>query len=205
MNALGEGRGAGYESSLERDFVIRTKFFLNTIDIIPQPVRLKWTGENGITYSYTPDYLVLRRPTNQPHPSELKPLLVEVKYREEWQQNWREWRTKWKVAIRYAREQDWQFRIMDEVRIRDTSLEQIRWVRRFKRTVIDQDRSRQILDDLEELGPTPFDSLIRRHFSDANTMLGTQQIWALLAQRYIDCDISQPLGPGMKLWVATNA
>ena len=197
--------GIPYESSLERDFVIRNEFFLNTADIIPQPVTLDWAAENGSTYTYTPDYLVYRRPTREEHAKAPKPLLVEVKYREHWQKNWRDWRTKWKAAIRYAKEQRWQFRIMDETRIRDRAFEHIRWLERFKRTVVDDERGRRILDDLADLGPSSFGLLIKRHFTDENSMLGTQQMWALLAQRHIDCDISHPLSQETTLWVANNA
>ena len=197
--------GIPYESSLERDFIIRSDFSLDTLEIIAQPVTLEWVGANGVTYPYTPDYLVYRKISGREHSRRPKPLLVEVKYRDDWQKNWRGWRTKWKAAIRYAREQGWQFRIMDEVRVRDSAFERIRWLERFKRTVIDEKQSRRILNDLEDLGPTSFDLLVKRHFTDENTMLGTQQIWALLAQRYIGCDISRPLDHETKLWVATDA
>ena len=199
------GHDLEYESSLERDFVIRTKFLLDTADIIAQPVILKWVGENGVTYPYTPDYLVYRTANSRRSDHDPKPLLIELKYRDEWRENWRKWRTKWKVAIRYAKEQGWQFRIMDEVRVRDAAFGRIRWLERFRRTVIDEERSRRILEDLEEFGPTSFGLLIKRHFTDVNSMLGTQQIWALLAQRYIDCDISRPLDQGTDLWLATDA
>ena len=190
-----------YESSLERDFIIRAEFFLDTLDIIPQPVTVPFIGKNGNEYSYTSDFLLLRRRSNQ---KPQKDLLVEVKYREEWQENWREWSTKWKAARRYAKDEGWQFRVQDEFRIRDRALENIRWLARFKRTPLDNDRSERILDDLESLGSAKVHSLLERHFSEANTMAGLQHLWALLAQRRIDCDISCPLDQAIELWVPLN-
>ena len=191
-------RSIPYESSLERDFIIRAEFFLDTLDIIPQPVIVPFTGSNGNGYHYTPDFLILRRPSNQ---EVRRNLLVEVKYREAWQEKWREWSTKWKAARRYARDEGWQFRVQDEFRIRDRALENIRWLARFKRTSVDNDRSERILEDLESLGSATVHSLLERHFSEANATTGLQHLWALLAQRHIDCDISRPLDRATELRV----
>ena len=46
-----------FESTLERDFIIRKEFNVNVLDIIPQPAQIPFT-KNGRTYNYTPDFLV---------------------------------------------------------------------------------------------------------------------------------------------------
>jgi hypothetical protein len=45
-----------YESTLERDFLIRKEFSLYVLDIIPQPVQVPLTSNNGQIYTYTPDF-----------------------------------------------------------------------------------------------------------------------------------------------------
>jgi hypothetical protein len=50
-----------YESTLERDFLIRKEFNLYVLDIIPQPVQIPFTSNNGQVYTYTPDFLVYYR------------------------------------------------------------------------------------------------------------------------------------------------
>ena len=193
-----------YESSLERDFIIRTEFYLNVEEIIAQPVTISFNAANGCEYKYTPDFLVYRRPGHREHPKCSRATLVEVKPSESWRQNWRRWSPKWKAAIRYAKSQGWQFRISDELRIRDKALENIRWLSRFKRTEIDEEISERIMNDLEELGSAELDYLLNRHFEAKDIVFGQQYLWALLAQRYIDCDISLPLNGATDLWVAAD-
>ena len=116
-----------YESTLERDFLIHHEFFLNVAEIIPQPVRVPFTTPGGRTYMYTPDFLVLYQPDDQVRP---KPTLVEVKPIRDWREHWRRWMTKWKAARCHAKEQGWVFKIYDESRIRDTKLQNIRFLNR---------------------------------------------------------------------------
>ena len=193
-----------YESTLERDFITRTEFFLNVLDIIPQPASIEFTAPNGRRYTYTPDFLVYWRLGNREYGSFPKPVLAEVKPEDAWRKHWRRWSTKWKAARRYAREQGWRFEIKDESRIRDEALRNILWLARFKRTQVDEDLSVEILNDLEGLGSTTLERLTQRHFADGDKMIAHQHLWALLAQRHIDCDIHRPLNENTELWVPTN-
>ena len=87
-----------YESSLERDFVMLHEFDDNVIEIVSQPVSIPF-ALNGCNYQYHPDYLVLFQNCTK------SGMLVEVKPEEEWRENWQIWRTKWKAAARWAKEQ----------------------------------------------------------------------------------------------------
>lgn len=122
-----------FESTLERDFLIKAEFSLSVLDVISQPVSIPFEGVNGQTYAYTPDFLVYYRLGDRAYGDYPKPLLVEVKPEAEWRANWRKWLPKWKAARRYARTQGWEFRIHDESRIRHVSLANIRFLERYKR------------------------------------------------------------------------
>ena len=115
-----------HESTFERDFVIRKDFFLDVLDVIPQPVEIPFTAANGQRYRYTPDFLVLYRACNAPPELGPKPELVEVKPASDRRAHWRTWSAKWKTARSYASERGWLFRIHDETRIRDQALTNIR-------------------------------------------------------------------------------
>ena len=197
-------RAVPYESALERDLIIRTEFFQNIEDIIAQPVQVSFSSQNGSKHIYTPDFLIYRKPRVRVCPRFQKPILVEVKPRQSWQQNWRQWSPKWKAAMRYAKEQGWEFRIMDESRIRDESLKNIRWLARFKKTEIKERYRNQITDEIRDLGYAEFDYLLQRHFGQNDSDSGAQNLWALVAQRYIDCDVSLPLDGATKFWVPVD-
>ena len=183
-----------YESTLERDFLIRHEFFLDVAEIIPQPVEIPFVASNGRQFTYTPDFLVSIR-------SSSPPMLVEVKPTNEWQQNWRIWSSKWKAARRYAKQRGWIFRISDEARIRDKTLENIKFLERYKRSSCDQHQSKSLLMTLQEKGPLCLKELLSIHnLTSEHVAL----IRHLIAVRLVDCDISKPLDDFILLWIPNH-
>ncbi|MDR1853639.1 MAG: TnsA endonuclease N-terminal domain-containing protein [Azoarcus sp.] len=193
-----------FESTLERDFLIRTEFSLSVLDIIPQPVEIPFNGRNGQLYHYTPDFLVYYKLGNHPYNDYPRPVLVEVKPEAEWKKHWREWQTKWKAARRYAREKGWVFHILDESRIRDQALENIRFLEPYKRQSFPVEESKAVLDSVMEMGCVTLDYLLARHFMGTYRAEGISHIWHLLATRQLDCDISRPFNEFTELWMPTD-
>src|SRR3546814_8272832 len=107
-----------FESSLERDFLKRMRFSHQVESVISQPVEVPFSDSLGRPQIYTPDYLVFYHQQNLPYFGALRPLLVEVKPKEQRVENCLDWQGTWKEASRLARTQGWQFRIYDESRIR---------------------------------------------------------------------------------------
>lgn len=186
-----------HESSLERDFLIRTEFFLDVLQVLPQPVRIPFTAANGRQYFYTPDFLVTYRPTRQGH---RKPVLVEVKPKEQWRRHWRKWRPKWKAAIRYAKEHDWKFQIRDETRIRDTVLQNIRFLAPYKRMRLQGEDGQRIIATLGSMGPTPMRAVLEQHRAGTRHDQAAAILWHLVAIRQLDCEITGPMNGHTKLW-----
>jgi len=185
--------GIQFESTLERDFLIRKEFALCVLDVISQPVQIPFIGNNGQEYVYTPDFLVYYRPGKY-----LKPLLVEVKPGVEWKKHWREWLPKWKAAYRYANEHGWEFHIHDESRIRDQTLANIRFLDRYKRMQFPVEESRLVIENIQQMGSVPFHCILARHFT------GIAHVWYLLATRQLDCDMTLPLNDFTELWVSSD-
>jgi hypothetical protein len=191
-----------YESTLERDFLIRSGFLISVLEVIPQPVQIPFRGKNGQEYVYTPDFLVYYRLGDRSPEDYPKPVLVEVKPEMEWRKHWREWMPKWKAARRYAREQGWIFHIRDESRIRDQMLKNIQFLERYKRMQFPVEESRWVIDNLREMGCATMDYLLARHFMGIYRAEGIAHIWHLLATRQLECDISSPFHEFTELWVA---
>lgn len=193
-----------YESTLERDFLIRTEFSLNVLDVIPQPAEIPFVSSNGRTYTYTPDFLVYYRLGSHSYDDYPKPVLVEVKPETEWRRHWREWLPKWKAAWSYARSQGWEFHIRDESRIRDQMFDNIRFLDRYKRMPFSAEESRWVLETVRHMGCATMDYLLARHFMGIYRAEGIAHLWHLLATRKLDCDISRPLNEFSELWIPTN-
>ncbi|EMT3095163.1 TnsA endonuclease N-terminal domain-containing protein [Neisseria gonorrhoeae] len=75
-----------YESTLGRDFVLYFTYLPSVEEITAQPARILF-AKNGMTYPYTPDYLIRFNDGR-------RSLLVEVKPKSQWQAHWREWKEK---------------------------------------------------------------------------------------------------------------
>lgn len=190
-----------YESTLERDFIVRQEFDLAVAEVISQPCRIPFIAPSGRHSYYTPDFLVTFKTSSAPPSAQSKPLLIEVKPEADWRRHWREWLAKWKAAKRYAELQGWRFRIMDESRIRTPALTNIQFLRRYRDTAFPVEESDAIVKDVRDLGSATFDYLLAKHFQGIYAAEGVAHLWGLLAQRRLDCDICLPLGGSTELWV----
>ncbi|KPY37779.1 hypothetical protein ALO49_102014 [Pseudomonas savastanoi pv. retacarpa] len=196
----GEG-GIPYESMLERDFILRTEFSKRVRNIISQPVSIPFIT-NGRTYKYTPDFLVQYQLGDRDIDDWPKPMLIEVKPEAEWRQNWRVWLPKWKAAWRYANQQGWSFHIHDESRIRDTALQNIKFLERYERMTFAPEDSDWILSTVREMGVAPVHYLLALHSCARYRGEGISHLWHLIATRRLACDIRLPLNNFLEVWEA---
>ncbi|GAB6059292.1 TnsA endonuclease N-terminal domain-containing protein [Desulfonatronum parangueonense] len=194
-----------FESTLERDFLVRKEFSLAVLDVVPQPCQIRYhdAGTNRHRF-YTPDFLVYYRLGNRHYEDYPKPVLVEVKPEAEWRNHWRKWLPKWKAAYRYAKEQGWIFHIHDETRIRDQTYDNIRFLSRYKRMIYEPIESQTVLTTVNQMGFATVDYLLARHFMGIYRTEGLAHIWHLLSARRLDCDMSRPLNNFTEVWVPTD-
>lgn len=188
-----------YESTLERDFLIRAEFFRPVLNVIPQPVQIPFQGKNGQRYTYTPDFLVQFRPRANGTDQEHKPLLIEVKPASAWRAHWRDWSPKWKAARRYAIDQGWIFRIADESRIRDQVLANINYLNRYKRMSFPDDQRLALIDRVRRSRTTMVGDLASDEQSG-----GMTHIWHLVAMRHLECQMEAPLSEQTALWIPSH-
>lgn len=194
-----------YESSLERDFLIRQEFSLAVSQVVSQPCVIPFNTRTGRPAQYTPDFLVVYKADSSPLKFQRRPMLVEVKPQSEWHDHWREWLPKWKAARRYAASQGWTFRIMDESRIRTQALSNIGFLRRYRNAAYPTQEGDWVVDSVREMGAATFDYLLAKHFPGIYAGEGVGHLWSLLASRRLDCDICLPLGGHTELWVPDEA
>jgi len=191
-----------YESTLERDFVLRQVFNLGVASVVSQPCEVPFVTRSGTKSIATPDYLVHYKVRDDAIGLEFKPMLVEVKESKDWQKHWREWLPKWVAIRRYAREQGWLFRVMDETRIRTLAFENIMFLRRYDDLDVCPHQSAAVVEDVRELGSVSIDYILAKHFSGSFRAQGIAHLWHLLAIRQLDCDICDPLNEDTHIWVA---
>ena len=193
-----------FESSLERDFLIRLEFNLSVLDVIPQPCEIPFTDRNGQARIYTPDFLVYYRMGDTNYGNHIRPQLIEVKPESHWRANRHKWLTKWKAAYRYSKERGWIFHIHDESRIRDQVYQNVRFLERYGQMNFSPEESAWVLQNIQTKGAVPVNRILARHFMGNYKAEGLSHIWHLLATRKLDCDMSLPLNQQTELWVSAN-
>jgi hypothetical protein len=182
-----------FESTLERDFLIRTEFNPLVSKIVAQPTQIPFVGSNGRSYTYTPDFLV--------YCEGQKNLLVEVKPKEELDTKWSLLKPKFKYAHRYAKERGWLFKIYHENRIRDEKLKNIQFLQRFKRLDIDPALVNSIISFLDKSGRITISDAIKIFNGEASHKpIDDIQVWHLLSIRAIDCEMNHPLNENTSIW-----
>lgn len=193
-----------FESTLERDFLIRKAFSRSVLNVVSQPIRIPFQTRDGRNFHYTPDFLVYYRLGSRDYLDYPLPMLVEVKPESEWQARWRDWLPKWKAAYRYAREQGWLFKIQDESRIRDQALRNIKFLERFSRMSFPETETGDLIQNLSEMGSAPVHYLLSRHYPGIYRPQGLAHIWHLLATQKLECDMSRLLNDTTTVWVTAD-
>lgn len=196
----GEVLGSQFESALERDLIMTCAFDGSVNWFQSQPLTVNYQDAEGKPRHYTPD-LVIHFGTDQK--TTRCPMLCEVKYREELLKNWKTYKPKFKAARAYARENDMEFRIFDEQRIRTPRLKNIQFLWRYKYAPVCSGYQEELLAELSKLDQgvrmlTIIGKLypIKEHRGEA-----IWAWWTLVVQGAILCDLNQRLDNSTLFWV----
>lgn len=167
--------------------------FDTAIDVYtPQPITLQYQGSDGCWHRYTPDGLVEWRTDRKTH--DPRPLLLEIKYREDFKGKWREWRERIRAARNFAQERGWLFEIFTEQDIRTPFLDNVRFLLPYLRRTSSPETEQWILEKLVELSDCTPQELIGSLYQDKwNQAALIPVMWRLLAERRIGCDLMEPL------------
>ncbi len=184
-----------HESTVERDFVMRMEFDEHVEKIVSQPVELSYIDLNGRKQRYTPDYLVyFRNP-------ERKPMLVEVKEREELLEKFQKLKPKFAKAFAIAKQEGWIFKIYDERRIHGILLENIRKLRNFSVSSVPDEARHFLLDSLNKTQlPITVKQFLESCTKDRDEYLQTiGRIWWLARHHLVYLDLSSPLSQNTQI------
>lgn len=192
---------AAFESSLERDFLLLLDFDPDVAFFEEQPVTIVYYDANGRRRTYTPDVLVRYRNVS-PQARHPKPLLCEVKYRDDLRQHWAAYRPKFRAAQRYARQQGWRFHVVTERHVRTPYLENVKFLRPYRTLPLNDSYRTQLLSALATLEATDPARLLAAVCHDRWQQAQLlPMLWQLVATREIGTDLAQPLTMQSGLWL----
>jgi len=199
-------KSIAFESTLERDLLTILEFNESVSDVIEQPITIEYTNKNGRETTYTPDFLVyFRQPKAALMNSVYKPLLIEVKPRNIIKKKFKELKPKFKIATKYAHQNDMVFKIYDEGRIRGQYFKNISFLKRYKNLQYDADEEKRILNYIDLVGHTKVDHLLEYlYVTDNQKGVALGQIWHLLANKKIICFFDEPFNQKTIIWLNTS-
>lgn len=196
-----------WESTLERDLLILLEYNDMVLDIEEQPVTFEYINKNGRVVTYTPDYLVTFKPlplygSQTPYP---KPLLIEVKPNAVLKVKFPKLRQRFKIATRYAQENDYIFKIYDENKIRGIELENIVFLKRYKKMSFDKREEDRILNYLKAVGHTQIDHVLEALYATKTQQaIALSHLYYLIHHKKIGIDIGQPINDWSTIWLNIN-
>lgn len=184
-------RMLGFESLLERDFMILQEFDDNVERFEEQPVKIVVTNGKGRKPPYVPDLLIHYKATAA---KPKKPLLAEVKARRDLDKNKAKYASKFSAAKTYANERGWQFKVVDDEAIRIARLPNLKFLREYHLIAPVSEQVRRVLKGVEEAGGwiELEDLLGNLCHGDSERLAILPVIWHLVATRQIDVDMNKP-------------
>lgn len=189
-----------FESTLERDWLTLLQFSVEVERFEVQPVKVLWFDDKGKERSYTPDVLVYYHQPGQ------KPLLCEVKYQDEIRANWAQYKPKFQAAYRFAKEQGWRFKLINEKHIRTQLLDNAKFLLPFtRRAPTDSELVPQLLHFLAKADSCSVQELLNS--IDANPMVQAEYIpllWYLVGTQRVGVDLTQKLTMASTVWSMKN-
>ncbi len=195
-------RSAPFESLLERDYMLLLEFDPSVASIEEQPVRIPVPG---VANGYVPDVLVHYHPAT---PGAAAPVhLVEVKHTSDLAKNGDKYGPKFEAARRYAAQRNWQFVVITEQEIRTQRLNNLAYLRAFRRNPVPVDHAAVFQSCMHaDKEMTLSELLAQAHQSSGiEVPILTNAAWTLIAHQRIKADLDSPLGMATKVTTGDQA
>lgn len=180
----------GFESLLEKDYMIHLEFDHSVERFEGQPVRIPVSRKRGAKTYYVPDLLIHYHQGTR----RKKPVLAEIKSRKDLEKNKEKYAPKFLAAKKYAADQGWQFQVVDDKQIRTTRLQNLKFLREYHLIQPDVEGVHRVLGTVKDAGNwITLDDLLSSLCREDNDRLVTLPvIWHLIAKGRIMADMDKP-------------
>lgn len=192
-----------FESSLERDFIRITEFDSNVAEFVEQPVVIEYLNE-GKSCRYIPDFLITYKHTTTPG-KWLKPLLVEIKYRDDLKKKWATLKPKFLAAMKFCDLKGWKFKILTEVEIRTEFLHNARFLQQYKNATVNTEDYSFLLSKIHDLRITTPSEIVLCSSGNLNRRASLLYcLWYMVANTVVGVDLSKKITMNSSIWDNTN-
>ncbi len=187
-----------FESALERDLATLLEFDDSVATFEAQPVEIRYQHAGRLRRG-VPDFLVTYH-----EGVGRRPMLCDVKYREELFKRWPELKPRLRAAKRHASEHGWDYRILTEAEIRTPFLRNARFLLPYQRCAPDPRHERLLVDTMSRMEMATPQVLLEACCADLwNRAQLIPTLWCLVGRGRISIDLDEPLGMGSVIWLST--
>lgn len=192
-----------FESSLEADFIDLLEWDRNVKFYEEQPYKIEFLDENKKTRYYVPDFLVVY------HDSVLNeenwPIIFEVKYSRDLEIQKEKLSPKFKAAKRFCKQENFFFKIITEKEIRTPFLENIKFLKKYRKTAEDnyiKEIASHLIKLLEEFDvSTPEIIIASISRTDEIKAVFLYNLWILISNGVIAIDMTKKITMESKIWI----
>ncbi|MFC3676224.1 TnsA endonuclease N-terminal domain-containing protein [Ferrovibrio xuzhouensis] len=189
-----DGNYIDFESLLERDYLILTRFWHPSAKIEEQPVKIPYVTDRGRASNYTPDFLV-DFGTGTSDLVEVKPAEVLIEEKEKF-------RARFAAAADFASDKGWRFVIKSEIDIRLPVLPNAHFLLHYRTLKPKPDLCARLMRAAES-GPKSVGDLIAATIREPSERYAAiPQVWHMLATGILDTDLNTPLNQSSFVWAA---
>lgn len=191
-----------FESSLERDFIYLLEMDWIIESYHEQPVTIHYSDSENKKRTYTPDFLFYWHP----HFSTLgnKPVLVEIKYKDDLEKNNFEYTPKFIAAEEFCKLNGYEFKVLTENDIRTEYLENCKFLYKYKKNSFDHSHHdiQLLLKNMCELVSTTPRELMQVSARDKYKQMELiYYIWYMVSKNIIRCVWEHPLTMDSSIWL----
>lgn len=193
-------RFISWESALERDFYYLAEHDSAIPEFEEQPLVFKDSRR-----TYTPDVRVVLTKKSHIFPKlRLGENIIELKYRNDLDKNWQQYKPKFKLATSECYERGWKFKILTDTEIRSQLLDNIKCIEHHMRreSPMENELRDLITSELSKFGLCDIASLLNSCFRNKHNQLEAMPVlWRLIGDHSIGIDLKQPINRNSEVWV----
>lgn len=188
-------RALGFESLLERDFMILLEFDPEVASFEEQPARIPVTRKGKRPTTYVPDVLVHYHPGRDGRIR--KSVLTEVKKRTDLEKNKKKYAPKFAAARQFAIEKGWEFRTVSDREIRSPRLANLKFLREYLLIEPSREHVNRVLHILQTAGgKAEVQDVLERYDSETERLETLPVIWHLVATDALRAELKLSLTNG---------
>lgn len=188
ISSLKTNSSVSFESSLERDYINLLEFDSSVSTYCEQPLKIFFTINSKKKY-YVPDFYVK-------YSDGRKDEIIEIKYKDDLEKYKRKYINKFNAAKLFCKENNLNFRIIDEIEIRTPLLENYKFLIPYKRpnNIIDFLDVTILEERIKAVNiATPNNIINESFFSEDRKAELLYTLWYMVANNMVKIDLTEKL------------